>query len=143
MGRYSDQYIDRLLARGDYDAMVELSGILFSSPDRDSRQPEYRLPSPVFVYVETLGWFAQASRSGVWTYYEATPAGRQEAMRQALAAWAPLGYAQRYAFGMHHWTDERQMEELDRWIRSNEALCNEWLLDHIRRHRGELSPLYS
>jgi hypothetical protein len=143
IGRYSDDYIDRLLVRSDYEAMVELSGIFFSWTGRDLLQADYRLPSPVFVYVEALCWFAQAWRSGVWTYYDATPVVRQEAMREALRIWAPLGYAERYGFGMIHWNDERRIQVLDEWMRKNEKFCNEWLAELLRKHRQELRPLYT
>jgi hypothetical protein len=33
MGRFSDAYIDRLLTRSEYDALVEMQAILWSWPD--------------------------------------------------------------------------------------------------------------
>jgi hypothetical protein len=84
MPRYSDRYLDGLFESSTYHDLVVLQGILTTPPHFDSHQPDYGLPSHFFVVVEGLAWFAQACRSGVWTYFEATPPQRQQAMYEAL-----------------------------------------------------------
>jgi hypothetical protein len=143
MGRYSDEYLDELLARSDEVALAELQAILFSWHGRDTLQADYGLPSAIFVYVETVTWFAQAIRSGAWTYYEATPLTRQQAMREALGVWAPQDYAEQYGFGMSYWKDKRGIDALDKWMREREESCNDWLMQLLRRHREKLALLNS
>jgi hypothetical protein len=143
VGRFADVYIDRLLARSDYDALVELQGILWSWPGRRSERPDYAFPSSVFVFVEVLGWFAQAERSGTWTYYEGTPIWRQEALRDALKLCGPDGYAAKYAFGMAHWKDINQAKLLDEWIAGQQAACWLWLRQLLEESREVLRPFYT
>jgi len=83
MSRFSAEYVDDLLARGGYTELTELSAIICGSPSLRRDNPGWGLPEIPFVFVETLFWFAQGMKSGVWTYYEATPVARQEAMLKA------------------------------------------------------------
>ena len=141
MGRFSDEYLDELLARSDQIALAELQAILFSWHGRDSSQTDYKLPPAIFVYVETITWFSQAIRSGVWTYYEITPLDRQQAMREALVTWAPQDYAAQYGYGMSCWKDAQKIYALDRWIQDREESCNVWLMELLRQHREDLALL--
>lgn len=84
MARFSDTYIDRLLASGKYDALVELQGIFCGWSGLASDHPRYGLPATAFIFVETLNWFSQAIRSGAWTYFEVTPKERQMAILSEL-----------------------------------------------------------
>lgn len=109
MTRFSETYIDRLLASGKYDALVELQGIFWSWSDSAAHHPQYGLTPAVFTFVETLNWFSQAIRSGAWTYFEATPTGRQNAMLTALQRLAPAEFTARYEEGIKHWRDQEMM----------------------------------
>src|SRR5438874_6346073 len=106
--KYAIQYIDGLVDGETYHDLVELSSAMCSSPHYRSTAPDYALPIFAFVFAETLLWFAQAIRSGVWTYYEATPLSRQQAMAAALRAHAPQGFADWYERGMADWQDEQK-----------------------------------
>jgi hypothetical protein len=101
----------------------------------------------VFVFQETLMWLSQTIRSGMWTYYEATPGARQEAMLRALECEAPPDYAATYSLGMETWQDDVKREAVDIWVGCHEEDCNLWLWRLANRHRamfervcGQTSP---
>lgn len=136
--KYAVEYIDRLLRGETCHDLVELSQAVCSSPQFTLQAPDYGLPPFAFVFAETLLWFAQAIRSGVWTYYEATPAARQRAMAAALRAHAPDGYAEWYERGMADWGDEQRIVAVDDWIEANEDAANTWLRQLARANREAL-----
>jgi hypothetical protein len=68
--KFSQAYLDGLFSSPDFGKQVELSGYLFGHVDYRRDEPTYGFPQPAFVFVESLAWFSQALRSGVWTYYD-------------------------------------------------------------------------
>jgi len=138
---YAVQYIDRLLDGETYHDLVELSSVMRSSQQYALQAPDYGLPTFAFLFVEILLWFAQAIRSGVWTYYEATPAPRQRAMAAALRAHAPAGFADWYERGMSDWQDEQKIRTVDDWIEANDDVANAWLRLLARENREALLGL--
>jgi hypothetical protein len=99
--KYSSRYWDSLFKSREYGQLVDLSSALCSCPAFRGADTEYGLPRAAFTFVEGLVWFAQANRSGVWTYFESTPQARQSAMLDALETGrAPPGFAAHYAFGI-------------------------------------------
>jgi hypothetical protein len=125
--RFSVQYIDRLLNGCEYQQLAEISSIICSSSRFSPSASDWGLPPPAFVFVETLCWFAQAIRSGVWTYFEATPQSRQTAMAKVLREFAPPGFADSYERGMADRRDEEKMSALKKWIVANDKLASKWL----------------
>ncbi len=136
--KYAIQYIDRLLNGETYHDLVEISSAMCSSVQYTLEAPDYGLPPFAFLFVETLLWFAQAIRSGVWTYYEATPASRQRAMAAALRAQAPAGFADWYERGMSDWHDEQRIQAVDNWLKENDNSANAWLRLLARENREAL-----
>lgn len=143
MARYTDAYIDRLLARSDFETLVELQCILWGSAKRAADDPQYGFSGALFAFVECLSWFSQSIRSGAWTYYETTPKERQEAMHAQLQRLAPAEFADQYRRGINHWQDQETMKDVDRWISENESTCNDWLFSLVLQNREELKPLYA
>jgi hypothetical protein len=141
MPRYADKYLDELFDSSEYLDLVMLQGILATPPLFNSALPEYGLPTHFFVVVEGLAWFAQSTRSGVSTYFEATLPERQQAMYDALVKCGPKDFAERYQFGMHHWRDSREVAPLDFWIKSNDHRASEWMRRVLREHRAEYRAL--
>jgi hypothetical protein len=140
--RYSSAYWDSLFSLGSYEGLVSISQALCTAPKFSIEEAEYGLPRLAFMFVEGLCWFAQATRSGVWTYFEATPETRQAAMLEALEASAPKGFAARYATGMRDWMNESEMEKLDRWIKSHDTQNNSWLWSIAEQHRGVFEQMW-
>ena len=132
MPKFSQAYLDSLFSSRDYCKLVELSGYLQDGLSRGD--PTYGYPQPVFVFLESLIWFAQAIRSGALTYYEATPKARQDAMLDALEREAPRGFATHYSLGMQGWQDERKIEIVDLWIEGHDEENNRWLWRLVNEH---------
>jgi hypothetical protein len=78
-----------LFVAREYDGLVWLSALICGSEVFDPQEPAYGLEPPLFLFVEALAWFAQAIRSGVWTYFETTPVGRQQRMLALLKTIGP------------------------------------------------------
>lgn len=142
MARYSERYLDALLdSAAPYDSLVELQGLLRLLPDYDESQPARGLPAYFFVVVETLQWFAQGARSGVWTYFEATPPPRQQAMADALQKLGADEWARRYQYGIDQWKDPAAIAALDIWMSAQDDATHQWLRALLHAHRAELKAL--
>lgn len=141
MHRFSANYLDSLFASREYEKLAELSAIISGSSQFRADVPDYGLPMPAFVFCESLLWFAQTFRSGVWTYFEATPIERQKAMLSALEIMAPHGFADRYAFGSQFWKDAVKMKDLDQWMNDHDDENNLWLWSLIDEHRDSMQNI--
>ena len=87
-------------------------------------------------------WFAQSARSGVRTYFEATPVERQQVMLNALKQeGAPEGFSTNYRLGAEAWRDPTQATDRDRWIDRNDEANTEFLWGLARAHRSEIESL--
>jgi hypothetical protein len=139
MPKFSQGYLDALFASRDYSKLVELSGYLQEGLNHGD--PTYGYPQPVFVFLESLLWFAQAIRSGAWTYYEATPRARQDAMLCALESDAPKGFATHYALGTQNWQDDGKIGIVDVWIENHDEDNNRWLWRLAIEHRATFERL--
>jgi hypothetical protein len=139
--KYAAEYIEGLLARANYEDLVNLSSAICGSSQFMATSPDYGLPQSAFLFIETLLWFAQGIRSGIWTFYEATSQTRQDAMAAALREAGPEEFASWYERGMHDWRDETQIGAVDNWIEANDEVANHWLRGLVRRSRETLLEL--
>ena len=139
--KFAVEYIDRLLADATYIDLVHLSSVICSSARYQSPSPDYGLPLPAFLFVETLCWFAQSIRSGVSTYYQATPQARQNSMLTALKESAPEEFRSWYEQGMRDWREEAKATAVDDWIEANDQRATDWLLTLARKNRDTLVAL--
>lgn len=139
MPRYSDQYVAQLLAQHDYDALVDLQGIASGWAGFDAGDSSFGWPRPVFAVFEMLTWLAQADRSGVWTYYEATPIPRQECAIVTLDMLKAAEIRHQYDYGKEHWQNAEAIGELDSWIGKNEQTIIEWAFAVLAAHSAELA----
>lgn len=132
-------YINRVFQDADYQGLVWLTSWICAADAFDMNAADYGLSQPLFVLVEGLSWFAHSARSGVITYFEATPPERQTAMLQALEAeGAPDQFAEKYRLGMNTWKNPTKAAELDRWLDENDEANNRYLWSLARAHRQEL-----
>jgi hypothetical protein len=133
--RLSRSYLENLLAGDSYDSLTELWALLEGCDAYDRHRANYGLTTPLFLFAESLLWFAQSTRSGMVTYFEVAPAERQQLMAEALLALAPPGFAATYAAGRASWKDANSMVPLDSWAEQNDDRNNEWLATLIRQNR--------
>jgi hypothetical protein len=134
-------YLDKMFSERDEAGLAFLSSVICGAQAFDQRHATYGLPSPLFLFVEGLLWFAQSWRSGSWTYFEATPVERQQAMLEELRSHAPTGWADQYAFGMRHWHDTERLGALDTWLERQDKANSEFLWDHLAQHRAVLEGI--
>jgi hypothetical protein len=139
--KFAAEYVDRLLADATYESLADLSSAICSSLKFNAELPDYGLPHVAFIFVETLLWFAQGERSGVWTYYEATPRPRQDAMLDALRRGAPEELSSWYERGMRDWSDEDRIAAVDTWIEAHGEAANQWLRALAANNREALLAL--
>ena len=102
MSRYSAQYLAQLLRQRDYGALVDLQGIALGWEGFDKEIPSFGWPEPIFAVFELVTWLAQADRSGVWTYYEATPVSRLHAVLATLDRLKAVELHRQFAYGKEH-----------------------------------------
>jgi len=139
----SPSYIDGLFRERDYGGLVWISSLISGSDAAKLQEPDYGLPQPLFLFVESLSWFAQAIRSGAWTYYESTPDTRQKVLLTAYEADGPKGFSQRYAQGMSGWKNPTEMADLDAWIEKTDNENNKWLWELASKNRSLIEALIS
>ncbi len=139
--KYSLQYIEQLLDRGDLHSLVKLYNALCSWVAFTRDKTDYGFPRPIFAFVEIMGWSGTHFRSRIPTYYETTPLARQEATLQALIDLAPEALTNAYRRGMLAGRDEGEIDIVDDWIELNEEIVNQWLWTLLRRNRQQVDDL--
>lgn len=134
--------LDAIFQAREYEGLVSLSAALCGSNLFDGKGATWGLPSPLFLFVEGLLWFAQGIRSGTWTYFEATPPARQQAMLEALRQEGmPPDFAERYALGMRNWETPDALDALDAWLDDNDWLNKDLLWALASRHRTSIESV--
>jgi hypothetical protein len=134
-------YVDGLFSNRDYDGLVWLSSAICGSSAFDLRLPTYGLPRTLFLFVESLAWFAQGLRSGAWTYFEGTPSVRQQEMLAALGDLAPKGFGKQYSAGMRGWADAAQAAVVDKWLQQSDDENNAFLWRLAEQNRAMIDAL--
>jgi hypothetical protein len=141
--KFGQAYLEGLFSAPDLSKFVEINGYLVGSDAYDRSQPTYGFPVAVFVFKQSLICFSQSIRSGAWTFYEATPPARQEAMFRELKEHAPEELAAQYARGMKDWRNRSKIARVDQWIRAREDVCHHWFWDLLLDHRPAIEVLCS
>jgi hypothetical protein len=134
-------YVNGLFATRDDDGLVWLCSAICGGGQFNRQSPTYGLPKALFLFVESLTWFAQGLRSGVWTYFEATSSMRQQEMLAALHDLAPVGFDEQYASGMRGWADAAQAGEVDSWLEQNEEKNDAFLWQLLEQNREMIDAL--
>jgi hypothetical protein len=138
----STQYLTKLCDAREYDGLAWIAAVLCGGDQFRTESPTYGLPMPAFDIVERLSWFAQGTRSGAWTYFEATPPERQRAMLAVLEQdEAHPDFAAQYAFGMNNWRDAPILRPLDKWLDDNDELNNDLIWKIISANRELIQSL--
>lgn len=134
--RISTAYLEKLLTSGSYEALIEVLALLEGSGLYNRQLVDYGLGTALFVFAESLLWFAHGTRSGAITYFEVASLERQELMERELSELAPPDFAAAYVAGKNMWRDSLPFDSLDLWMERNDERNNHWLSSLIRQHRG-------
>jgi hypothetical protein len=134
-------YVNGLIATRDDDELDWLSSAVCGCDQFDFQAPMYGLPKALFLFVESVSWFAQGLRSGMWTYFEAKSPMQQQEMLAALRDLAPAGFAEQYAIGMKVRTDAAQIAEVDEWLDQNDERNNAFLWQLLEQNREMIDAL--
>jgi hypothetical protein len=138
----SANYVESLFVAREYQGLVWLSSLICGSEAFEPQDPAYGLEPPLFLFVETLAWSAQAIRSGVWTYFEATPIERQQRMLAHLKTMGPLELGERYESAMRVWRNPASVAAIDEWIAENEQQNNDFLWTLAAQNRLLINQLF-
>jgi hypothetical protein len=138
----SSDHLERLCAARAYDGLVWISSILCGCDTFRPDEPGYGLPTLLFNLVERLAWFAQATRSGVWTYFEATPPLVQQGMLASLQEDASRPrFAEQYRMGIRHWREPPALEPVDAWMLAHDTCNNDVCWSIVAAQRETLQAL--
>lgn len=142
MIKIAPDYLDSTFHDATYDGLAWLSSSICAAEIFDIDDAGYGLPQPLFVLVEGLSWFALSVRSGVTTYFEATPFERQRMMLHAFEKeGAPDEMKAKYRSGMTSWKEPASAADLDCWIDQNDGANTLYLWHLARTHRQEIEAI--
>ncbi|SRR5258705_8164417 len=131
--RFAKSYVDRLFAERDVTGLHHLIGVV--SRDR-------ALPEQFWLFCRIIEWIG-ATRSGVWQYYESTPADQIKAVTQALRRFGLDEIAGKYSTGKRAPTKPDRDESLDHWIDTHEQQINDTVFNLIATRKDLLAEVAS
>lgn len=145
---YHHQYIAKIFAQRDQQALFELHRILFAAK-ADRQSPNYGLPEPLFLFIEGFIWFGVVGgRVTTAVHFSGTPHARRQVMLSALKAYAPPHFAATFELGMHEFAygdatgeNEDVSDRLDRWMEQHEGEFEEVLWQLLERERSQIEAI--
>ena len=129
---YSIDYLDRVFGgKNVFDLWSLLTTLERHVP----------LPQKSWLFCRLLEWMS-STRSGVWTYYEATSETAQSHISSVIQHYPELGsFSEYYDRGMMTWTSEQEIGHVDRWIDSHEAQIHSSLMQLARDEKPLIMKL--
>ena len=110
--RYSTDYLARIY---EGESVFDL-WMLLTTLERHASLPERS-----WLVCRLVEWMS-STRSGVWTYYEATSEAAQSRVSAAIRHYPELGsVSEHYDREMRNWKSEQEIRKVDRWIDSHEG----------------------
>lgn len=118
-----------------------------------STAPDKR-PACVTAFLTIANWAATSMRSGVWTFYEATPSTEIQATLDYLVDGKHTELADIFASGIHEYQDPKYAENfqypdewitesdvIDQWISRHEAQIFSWEMNLLLTHKDLICSL--
>lgn len=145
---YHEQF-DLLLTSADSSAVFAAQADFFRL---FYAHPEMRNVPFVNAFLIVSGWLGTSFRSGVWTFYEATPQQDTAQAVRYLNASGAAALAEMLQKGNHDYQDPQyqedfdypeewitESEEIDRWIAAHEQEIMQHLTDELLAHRQQIT----
>jgi len=130
--RYSNDYLDRIFGG---PSVFDLWSLLTAFERHVS------LPDRSWLFCRLVEWMS-STRSGVWTYYEATSEAIQSQISSALRGYPQLQAVSEYFdFGMRSWKAEQEIGKVDTWIDSHEEQLHASLMEFARLEQAVIMKL--
>ena len=83
-----------------------------------------------------------STRSGVWTYYEATSEALQSQISNATRLYPELNAISEYFDqGMRTWNSEDEIGQVDRWLDANEVQIHASLMNFAREEKALIAKM--
>jgi hypothetical protein len=125
--RYSTDYLARIY---EGDSVFDLWTLL------TTLERHVPLPEKSWLVCRLVEWMS-ATRSSVWTYYEATGEAAQSRVSTAIRQYPELrSVSEYYDRGMRTWRSLQEIVDVDRWIDSHEQQIHGALMQMARDERA-------
>ena len=125
--RYSNDYLDRIY---DGVSVFDLWSLLATL------ERQVPLPERSWLFCRLVEWMS-STRSGVWTYYEATSEGLQAQISTAVRRYPELRSVSEYFdLGMRTWKSQEEIAQVDKWLDSHEGRIHASLMQIAREEKA-------
>ena len=95
------------------------------------------LPERSWLFCRLMEWMS-STRSGVWTYYEATSDALQSRISSAIRGYPELhAISEYFDRGMRMWKSGHDLVQVDQWLDSHEGQLHASLM-HVAREEQDL-----
>jgi len=130
--RYSTDYLDRTYAgQGVFDLWSLLTTL----------EGHASLPERSWLFCRLVEWMS-STRSGVWTWYEATSDALQSQISSAVRCYPELhAISEYFDRGMKTWKSEQEIGQVDQWLDSHEGQLHSSLMQVAREEKALVEKL--
>jgi len=125
--RYSNDYIARAY---EGQSVFDLWSLL------TTLEVHVSLPERSWLFCRLVEWMS-STRSGVWTYYEATSEALQSQISSAIRRYPELHVISEYFDrGMRTWKSEQEIGHVDQWLDSHEGQLHASLMQVAQEEKA-------
>src|SRR6266516_2329409 len=124
--RYSTDYLDRIYGG---QSVFDLWSLL------TTLERHVSLPERSWLFCRLIEWMS-STRSGVWTYYDATSEALQSQLSSAIRRYPELhAMSEYFDRGMRTWKSEQEIGQVDQWLDSHEGQLHASLMQVAREEK--------
>ena len=130
--RYSNEFLDRVYGGA---SVFDLWSLL------TTLEKHCPLPDRSWLFCRLVEWLS-ATRSGVWTYYEATGEALLSRISVAARRYPALHeVSEQFDFGTTTWKSEQEIDRVDAWMDSHEQQIHSVLMQFAREEKASIIEL--
>lgn len=130
--RYSTDYLERTYGG---QSVFDLWSLL------TTLERHVSLPEGSWLFCRLVEWMS-STRSGVWTYYEATSEALQAQISNSIRRYPELhAISEYFDRGMRMWKSEDEIGHVDQWLDSNEGQLHASLMQVARVEKALVMKL--